>query len=170
MGAAFAWLRRRADNVAVGLLTAMFVSFLVQIISRYVFNSPLGWTLEACLTCWLWVVFWSSAFTLDDREHVKFDLFYLAASQRVRRAFALVSATAICAGLLAALPATLDYITFYQIKKSAVLRIRLDIVFSVYGAFAVAIIARYGWRAFRLARGADPDPDLAVPPQAAPKP
>lgn len=169
MKRAAAWLRRRADNVAVGLLTAMFVSFLVQIISRYVFNYPLGWTLEVCLTCWLWVVFWSSAFTLDDREHVKFDLFYLAASRGTRRVLALISAIAIVAGILAALPATLDYVTFYQIKKSATLRIRLDIVFSVYAVFALAIIGRYGWRACRFARGADPDPDIPEP-GAAPEP
>ena len=31
--------------------------------------------------------------------------------------------------------------------------IRLDIVFSVYAIFAVAIIVRYGWRVAILARG-----------------
>jgi C4-dicarboxylate transporter, DctQ subunit len=145
----------------------MFLSFLIQIGSRYVFNHPLGWTLEACLTCWLWVVFWGAAFNVEDREHVKFDLFYLAGSKKVRRILALVSAVAIVAGLLAALPATFDYITFYDIKKSATLRIRLDIVFSVYGIFAVAIIARYTLRAVSLARGADPDPDIAERPDEA---
>lgn len=150
---ALRWLRARADNVAVGLLTAMFVSFVIQIVSRYVFNHPLGWTLEACLTTWLWLVFWGSAFVLDDGDHVKFDMFYLAGSARLRRAFALVSALAIGAGFVAALPATLDYITFYKIKRSSTLELRLDYVFSVYAAFAVAIIVRYGLRAWRLARG-----------------
>jgi hypothetical protein len=75
---------------------------------------------------------------------------------RLRRIFALVSALAIVAGLAAALPATLDYITFYKIKKSATLRIRLDYVFSVYAVFAVAVIARYALRALAFIRGADP--------------
>jgi C4-dicarboxylate transporter DctQ subunit len=147
------WLRARADNVAVGLLTAMFVSFVIQIVSRYVFNHPLGWTLEACLTTWLWLVFWGSALVLDDGDHVKFDMFFLAGGKRLRRAFALVSALAICAGFVAALPATLDYITFYKIKRSSTLELRLDAVFSVYALFAVSIIVRYGIRAWRLARG-----------------
>jgi len=154
---ATAWLRRRAENVAAGLLAVMFLSFLVQIFTRYVINYPLGWTLEVCLTAWLWLVFWGAAFTLDDRDHVKFDLFYLAGSRKARRVLALVSAVAILGGFLAALPATYDYISFYKIKKSATLHIRLDIVFSVYGIFAVAIIARYGLRAWQLIRGADPD-------------
>lgn len=157
MKPATAWLRRRADDVAAGLLAVMFLAFLVQIFTRYVINYPLGWTLEVTLTTWLWLVFWGSAFCLDDRDHVKFDLFYLAGSRRTRRVLALVSTIAIMGGFLAALPATYDYITFYQIKKSATLRIRLDIVFSIYGIFAVAIIARYALRAWKLMRGADPD-------------
>lgn len=151
------WLRRRAEDVAAGLLAVMFLTFLVQIFTRYVVNYPLAWTLEACLTLWLWLVFWGAAFILDDRDQVKFDMFYLAASTRVRRILALVTAVAIMAGFLAALPATWDYISFYKIKKSATLRIRLDIVFSVYGIFAVAVITRYGLRAWQLIRGRHPD-------------
>ena len=151
------WMRARAENVAVALLTAMFCAFIVQVFARYVLNAPLSWTLEACLTTWLWLVFWGSAFILDDRDHVRFDIFYVAAGARLRRIFAGVSALAILAGFLAALPDTLDYITFYRIKSSATLGIRLDIVFSVYALFAFAVIARYGFRLVQLARGHDPE-------------
>lgn len=152
-----AWLRRRADNVAVALLTAMFATFIVQIVSRYVLNAPVGWTVEVCLTAWLWVVFWNAAFCLDDRDHVKFDILYQAASPRVRRVLAIVSAVGIIVGLLASLPATFDYVTFYKIKKSATLHLRMDYVFSIYGAFAVAVILRYLWRIVRILRGRSPD-------------
>ncbi|MGX5847362.1 TRAP transporter small permease [Mesorhizobium sp. PL10] len=158
MSATIRWLQARADNVAVALLAAMFGAFILQIFTRYVINDPLGWTLEVCLTTWLWLVFWSSAFVLTERDHVTFDLFYLIASRRTQRILALISAAAIVAGFLAALPATYDYITFYKIKKSATLRIRLDVVFSVYGLFAVAVIVRYALRAWQLFRGAAPEP------------
>lgn len=159
------FLGKRAENVAVAMLTVMFLAFILQIVSRYLLNQPLGWTLELCLTMWLWGVFWGSAFCVRDREHVKFDIFYLSAPVRLRRAFALVSALAIVAGLAAALPATFDYITFYKIKKSATLRIRLDYVFSIYGIFAVAVILRYAWRAVALIRGREPaDHDDVVQP------
>ena len=45
MRAALSWLRARADNVAAGILAVMFAAFLLQIVTRYVFNNPLGWTL-----------------------------------------------------------------------------------------------------------------------------
>jgi TRAP-type C4-dicarboxylate transport system permease small subunit len=159
MQAAIAWLHRRTENVAAAILAVMFLSFMLQVVSRYVFNSPIGWTLEVCLTAWLWLVLWTSAFNLRDADHVRFDMIYMAGNRRVRRVFALVSALAIVAGFVAALPATMDYITFYKIKKSSTLRIRLDVVFSIYAVFAIAVITRYALRAWQLARGDDPDAD-----------
>jgi C4-dicarboxylate transporter, DctQ subunit len=149
--------RMVALDIAALMLGALFIVFLIQILSRYVFNAPALWTLEACLTLWLWVVFWGGAFVLQEKDHVRFDVLYLAVGRNLRRAFALVSAIAIGGGMLAALPATWSYITFYQIKRSAVLGIRLDIVFSIYGIFAAMLVIRHFWRAILIARGADPE-------------
>lgn len=151
--AAIKWLRARADNVAVGLLAAMFASFVLQIFTRYVIQHPLAWTLEVCVTCWIWIVFWGCAFVLDERDHVKFDILYLAVSVRLRRVFALASAVAVLVSMAATLPRTIDYIMFLKIKKSAILEIPLDLVFSIYGLFAVAIVVRYAFRVWHLARG-----------------
>jgi C4-dicarboxylate transporter, DctQ subunit len=151
------FLRARAEDVAVALLAAMFVSFIFQIASRYLFNAPMDWTLEACLTTWLWAVFWGAAFLLDDKDHVKFDVVYNLAGPGGRRVMAIIGALAIVIAFSAALPATIDYITFYKIKSSMVLGIRLDYVFSVYLVFAAGVIGYYGLRAWRLVRGATPD-------------
>lgn len=152
-----AWLRNRAENVSVALLSVMFATFLVQVASRYVFNAPVGWSVELCLTTWLWVVFWDAAFCLADRDHVKFDILYLAGGARIRRALAILSALAIAVALIASWPATYGFITFYKIKHSATLNVRLDYIFSVYGIFAVAIILRYLWRIVAIIRGRSPD-------------
>ncbi|MGE0311764.1 MAG: TRAP transporter small permease [Lautropia sp.] len=151
------WLLARADNVAVALLAAMFVSFVLQIVWRYVVNDPLSWTLEVCLTTWLWLVFWGSALVLREGDHVRFDMLYLMAGARLRRVLALAAAVAVVVAFVVSMPATIDYVTFYRIKSSATLGIRLDLVFSIYVLFAAAMIARYGWRAWALLRGGDPD-------------
>jgi C4-dicarboxylate transporter, DctQ subunit len=150
-------LRTAALDVSAFFLAAMFIIFLIQIGARYLFNIPALWTLEACLTLWLWVVFWGGAFILEEKDHVRFDVLYGAVSKRTQRAFALVSAVAISGGMLAALPATWSYISFYEIKRSAVMGIRLDVVFSIYGIFAVMMVIRYAWRAWQIIRGADPE-------------
>lgn len=147
------WLQTRAENVAVALMAIMFAAFVIQVFMRYAVNRPVAWTLEACLTAWLWLVLWGGAFVVQDRDHVKFDIVYVAMRERGRRVLALVSAVAILVAFVVSLPDAIDYITFYSLKSSVSLNIRLDIVFSVYAIFAVAIIARYAWRLAALLRG-----------------
>jgi C4-dicarboxylate transporter, DctQ subunit len=153
MRATWAWLRARADDMAAALLAAMFLAFLLQIVTRYVFDNPLGWTQEVCVTTWLWLVFWASAFVLREGDQVKFDLLYNSVAARTRRKFALVSAVALAAGFAASFPAAMDYITFYKIKNSPMLGIRLDVVFSVYAFFAIAVIVRSVLRIVHILRG-----------------
>ena len=146
MQGALRWLQARADDVAVGLLTGMFLAFLLQITSRYVFNHPLSWTLELCLTLWLWTVFWGSAFCLKNDEHIRFDLLYLYVKPGPRRVFAAISAIAIIVAMLVSLPGTWSFVTFLTIKKSATMRIPLAYVFGIYIVFMVAVVALYSWR------------------------
>lgn len=157
MHSVFRWLNARAENVAVAMLAAMFLTFVAQITSRYVINHPIGWTVELCLMLWIWIVFWGSAFCVRDQDLVTFDILYLAVGAKPRKIFAIVSALAIVVGLLAALPATWDFISFYKIKKSATLKIRLDYVFGVYAIFAVAAITRYAFRVVSLIRKGAPE-------------
>lgn len=146
-----------AENVAAAMLAVMFCAFMLQIITRYVLNNPLGWTLEVCLTAWLWLVLWGGGLILQERDHVRFDILYQGVRPGIRRIFAIVSALALIAAVATALPASLDYITFYEIKSSSTLGIRLDYVFSVYAIFSVALIVRYAVRLWHLLRGADVD-------------
>ncbi len=157
MHSVFRWLNARAENVAVAMLAAMFLAFVAQITSRYVINHPIGWTVELCLMLWIWIVFWGSAFCVRDSDLVTFDILYLAVGAKPRRVFAIISASAIVVGLVAAFPATWDFISFYKIKRSATLHIRLDYVFSVYAIFAVAAIIRYALRVVTLIRKGAPE-------------
>ena len=159
-----AWLKDRADNIAVALLAAMFVSFILQILFRYVVGEPLAWTLEACLLTWLWLVFWSGGLLLEDKDHVKFDIVYAAAAPAARRIFAIVSALVIIVAFGAALPATFDFIAFMKIESSSSLGVRLDYVFACYLIFCAGVLVRYGLRALgRLRSNEASEPPAADP-------
>ena len=147
------WLQRRADDVGVIMLSLMFLAFVVQITARYVFNYPLGWTLELCLTMWLWTVFWGASFSLRNEDHVRFDMVYLNVSPKAKRWLAAIAAIAIVVTMLVALPRTYDFISFLKIKKSGTLRIPLMYVFSVYLVFMVATIAIYARGLVRIFKG-----------------
>lgn len=146
------WWQARADDVAVGLLTAMFLAFVLQITARYVVRSPLPWTLELSLTTWLWTVFWASALCMRNREHIAFDMLYNHVGPGMRRIFGAISALAIILAMLVSLPATWDWISFLTIKKSATMRIPLGYVFGIYLLFMVGAIVIYAVRLRQIFR------------------
>jgi TRAP-type C4-dicarboxylate transport system permease small subunit len=157
IGGTAAWLRRRAENVAAAMLAVMFVAFIVQIIFRYALDFPIGWTSELTIITWLWVVLWGAAFVLKENEEIRFDLISSAVSPRIRRAMGVITGMAIIALYAGSLPATVDYVLFMKVEKTAYLDIRFDWLYSIYVLFAVAVIIRYLWILSRLLRGKDPE-------------
>ena len=154
---AVAWMRRRAENIVAGLLGVMFVAFIIQIVFRYFFNFPIGWTSELSVIAWLYMVLIGSAFWLKETEEVRFDLISSRLGPRGRRAIGFVVAIAAVVLFGMALPATVNYVTFMKVESSSYMKIRLDILYSVYAVFAVAIIVRYLWAIVSLFRGETPE-------------
>ena len=156
------WLRVAAEGMVAAMLAAMFLTFVLQIFSRYIMNQPIGWTLEVCLTLWLWLVFWGCAFVVRHDEHVAFDVVYKSVRPGTRRVFALLGAAAIVVGLGISFLPTVDFIDFLKIKKSAILKIPMRTVFSIYAIFLVSAICVYGWRFFSVIRHGLPEDHLEV--------
>jgi C4-dicarboxylate transporter, DctQ subunit len=154
------WLRRRAENVAALLLLAMFLCFILQIVARYVFNYPLGWTDEASVLCWIWCTLWGAAFVLRENDEVRFDIIYSTASKQTRRVFTVITGIAVIVLLAIALPAVIGYVTFLKVERSAYLGIRLDLLYSIYIVFSVAAIVRYAALTWRAIRGEPPDIEI----------
>jgi TRAP-type C4-dicarboxylate transport system permease small subunit len=161
------WLRRRAENVAVALLAAMFVAFIIQIAFRYLLNFPIGWTSELTVATWLWIVLWGAAFVLRESEEIRFDLISSAVGRRTRRGFAIVTAVALIGLYGLSLPASVDYVAFMKVQSTTYLTIRYDHLYSIFVIFAVAIIARYLWILWRALRGG-PDGEAAGNPGSGP--
>jgi C4-dicarboxylate transporter DctQ subunit len=151
-----AWLRRRAENVAAAMLAVMFAAFIIQIVFRYFFNLPTGWTSELTVVLWLWLVLWGAAFVLREDEEIRFDLISGAARRRARIAMGIVTALALVVLYGVSLKPSFDYVAFMKVEKSSYLKIRMDWLFSIYVLFLVAVIARYLWLLSRLLRGKDP--------------
>ncbi len=143
----------------------MFVTFLLQVGSRYILHAPFGWTLELCLILWLWIVFWGNAFVVRDSDHVTFDIFYNAAGSPMRRILALVAAAAIVIGMLWSVVPTWDYVDFMAMRRTSTVevpwsgdKIPLRTIFFIYMVFLVAVAARYLWRITDILRNGPPPP------------
>jgi len=156
MRSAGGWLRRRAENVAAAMLAVMFAAFIIQIVFRYFFNLPTGWTSELTVVMWLWLVLWGAAFALREDEEIRFDLISGAVGPRARIAMGIVTALAVVIFYGLSLKPSFDYVAFMKVEKSSYLKVRMDWLFSIYVVFLAAVIVRYLWLLSRLLRGKDP--------------
>ena len=151
------WLYRRAENVIAALLAIMFLSFMVQIVFRYVFNWPTGWAFELSLITWLWLVPFGAAFVVTEREEIRFDLIYGSMGAKLRRVTAIVTGLFLLVIYTWSLPAIMDYVLFMKVQKTSYLDIRFDWLYAVYPVFAVAAIVRYVWIVVNAIRGKAPE-------------
>ncbi len=169
------------NSIAAAMLAAMFFTFLLQVGSRYtpqIVDSlglggrydwldniePLGWTLELCLILWVWIVFFGCAFNVREKDHVTFDILYLAAPPGPRRILALLAAGAIVVGMAISFLPSWDYVDFMRMRRTSTVqnpitgdRIRLKWIFIIYMVFLGALILRYGWRFVVTLRHGPPD-------------
>lgn len=149
-------LHRFAEAITALFMAVIFVAFIIQIVFRYAFNLPVGWTSELSVVCWLWLVLWGTAFVLKDKDEIRFDLVSASVGRRARIVIAIVAGVAVVVLYGMSLPASYAYVSFMKVEKSSYLNIRFDWLFSIYIAFAVAVIARNLWKLWQLLCGRDP--------------
>lgn len=129
-----------AELVTAFLFVAMFAAFLLQVFTRYVLNNPIAWTQEFVLIVYIWIVFWCAAFLLRERDHITFDMVFISLPLGPRRVLAVILTGITLVAFVAALPGTIDYISFMKIERSPVLGIRFDILYSIFAVFTVAVV------------------------------
>jgi TRAP-type C4-dicarboxylate transport system permease small subunit len=151
------WFYARSENVIAALLAIMFIAFLIQILFRYAFNFPIGWTTELTLITWLWLVLFGAAFVVREREEIRFDLIYGAMGRRARLITSLVTGAFLIVMYAMSFPAVLDYVLFMRVQETSYLDIRFDLLYVIYPVFALAVIVRYGWLLWRALRGKAPE-------------
>src|SRR3954463_10896601 len=126
------WLRRRAEKVAVALLSLMFACFILQIFFRYVLNNPVGWSEEVIITTWLWTVLWGAAFILGESDEIRFDIIYSNISEGVRRIFTVITGVVLVVLYASSLPAAYKYVSFMKVEHSAYLHVPINWLYSVF--------------------------------------
>jgi len=140
--AAASRLLRIADAVACAMFAAVFLIFNYKIFTRYFEHDEAVWADEVLVILFIWIVFWANAFLLRDEKQITFDLVYRLLPASGKRAAALARFILIGAIFLCSLLGALDYIGFLWREHTPVLNLRLDYVYSCFGVFMIAVIAR----------------------------
>jgi TRAP-type C4-dicarboxylate transport system permease small subunit len=137
-----AWLKRGADAIGVGLFAALFLTFIVQITARFVFDRPLPWTDELAVILYVWVILWAAAFMVPARDHVVFDLVYNMMGPRTRRGMLLVGSVTIGSLAVYAVPGSWDYVRFMAREGTPVLGLPFIWVFVPFVLLLLALAVR----------------------------
>ena len=166
------WLTRGCEFIAAMILVAIFIIFLLQIFARYTSKiawlipieqlsnwmltvEPIGWTINLISLLWVWLIFFGCSFVVRERDHVTFDILYLALPDHLRRiAIIVISLIMIFALLWSFLP-TWDSIfgsRLMDLKKIQTLRmpitgekIPVKWLFASYITLMIVVILRYAW-------------------------
>lgn len=150
-GRIFRGFLKIAEAASTGAFAAIFFLFLAGIFWRYVLVRPLGWSDELIMVIFLWMVFLTEAFVIEDREQVTFDVLYDAVSERWRRVILALGSAIVATLFLIALPTIFDYVRFLWRERTDALRWRLDIVYFCFVIYWLAVIVRAAARLVRLA-------------------
>ena len=147
------WLKAAADAIGGMLFLALFVVFVVQITARFAFNKPLAWTDEMAVILYVWVILWSAAVIVPEREHVVFDLVWNSVGKRARQVMRIAGQLLVGGLALAALPGTWDYVRFMAREGTPVLGIPFMWVFLPFVFLMAALAIRAAWAIWHAARG-----------------
>lgn len=143
-------MQQLAEWVAAAVFALLFMTFIVQVTMRFVFNNPLAWSDELIVVLYILMVFWGAALLLKEKDHVMLDLVYEALPPGGRRIFALVGAALVAGLMLALLPEAFDYVKFMNREKTPVLDIPFSIVFAPFILFVAVIGVGYFVKFCRL--------------------
>ena len=138
--------------------TVMFLSFLIQIFTRYVLNNPYIWTYELTIFGFIWTAMLGALYAKRKASHVKFTLLYDIYSPLAKIWVRIAGNSLILIAFVIGFWPALDYILFMGFKKSTVLKIPYDIVFFPFMIFLTVMIGRLAvdvWNDIRLLGGKD---------------
>jgi TRAP-type C4-dicarboxylate transport system permease small subunit len=135
-------LRNGADLVASGMFAAVFVIFNYKIFTRYFEHDEAVWADEVLVILFIWIIFWAQAFVVRERDQISFDIVVRLLPEQGKRIAALMRDILIGGIFLYALPGSLDYIRFLWREHTPVLNLPLDLVYSCFGLFLIAVIVR----------------------------
>jgi TRAP-type C4-dicarboxylate transport system permease small subunit len=153
-------LQTGARAIGGALFLTLFAVFILQITARFGFNKPMPWTDEAAVVLYVWVILWSAATIVPEREHVVFDLLWNLAGKRTRQVMRIVGNLMVGGLAAVAVPATWDYVHFMQRESTPVLGIRFMWVFLPFVILMAALVLRCAWAIWGAVRGRGLDAEL----------
>jgi len=120
--------------------SVMFIAFILQVVSRYVFNRPIIMTNDLIVLGFCWTVILGACYTMRKRAHVQFTMLYDMYSPKVAAAARLAGNIIIILTFAALFIPSINFSLFQGFQRTAVLRVSLTWVFIPFAYFLLSVI------------------------------
>jgi TRAP-type C4-dicarboxylate transport system permease small subunit len=118
----------------------MFLTFILQIVARYVFKYPLTWAYEITVIGFSWSVIFGACYAMRSRSHVKFTLIYDMLSGKKAAVLRLLGNLIILFAFVALFIPSVEYVKFMDFQSTSVFKIKLSWIFSAFIYFIISIV------------------------------
>lgn len=118
-------------------LTVTFVSFIVNVITRYILKTPINACYELCLGGLLWCLLLSAPYAARKHNNVAFTLVFDQFGPKGQRVLRLLGNAFLIFCFAAMLHPCFDWVMFMHRKSTATLKIRFDIMYFPFVVFNV---------------------------------
>ena len=121
----------------------LFVAFILQIVSRYLYNNPLVWPYELAQISYVWVITLGCCYAQRTDDNIVFSIVYEMVGEKVRLVFRMIQDVLIVCILAYMVPAMVDFYKFYFTRYSTVFKFPLGFVYLGFFIFQIITICRY---------------------------
>jgi len=116
-------------------ISITFISFLIQIFTRYVLRSQVEWSYEITLIGFLWCLILAASNGSRAKSHVAFTLFYDKLSDENKIIVRIISNLFLIIVFSLLIYPAWEFVSFMGIKKTSVLKIPMNIVYFPFIVF-----------------------------------
>jgi TRAP-type C4-dicarboxylate transport system permease small subunit len=124
---------------AISFIT-MFLTFILQVFSRYVLHHPFTWTQEIIVLGFIWTVIFGACYTMRCGTHVKFTMIYDQLPPRRAAIVRMLGDIIVIVTFASLVIASFNYALFIGYHKTPVFRIPYTILFMPFVYFLCSII------------------------------
>lgn len=129
-------LDKTINWIVICALAILIVVVFIQVVSRYVFNSPLTWSGELARYMAIWIIYLSSVIVFRESEHLSVDFIVQMFPPKLKKATEIFKYFVILLFILLMLYVSREILPIVAIQTSPTLRLPMSVI---YSAFPVAM-------------------------------
>lgn len=118
----------------------MFLTFILQIVARYVFKYPLTWAYEITVIGFSWSVIFGACYAMRSRSHVKFTLIYDMLTGKKAAVLRMLGNMIILVAFVALFIPSIEYVKFMDFQSTSVFKVKLSWIFSAFIYFVISMV------------------------------